>query len=85
MGINGIKIRDGHLYWTYTGEIFFCRIKIDEHGNVVGGTEILVLDCLGDDFVSDKKGGTWITHHGLNTMGVVKAGGGLVTVAGKMD
>jgi hypothetical protein len=85
MGINGIKIRDGYLYWTNTGEKFFCRIKIDEHGNAVGGTEILVLDCLGDDFVFDKKGDAWITHHGLNTVGAVKAGGGLVTVVWEMD
>ena len=83
--INGIKIRDRYLYWTNTGEKIFCRIKIGEHSNAVGGTEILVLDCLSDDFVFDKKGDAWITHHGLNTVGVVKAGRGLVTVAWEMD
>ena len=85
MGINGIKIRDGYLYWSNTGMKYFCRIKIDEDCKAIGTTEILAKECLIDDFIFDKKGNAWLAQNTLNTVGVVKVDGGVVTVAGHMD
>ncbi|KAN0098155.1 hypothetical protein V8E51_013818 [Hyaloscypha variabilis] len=85
MGINGIKIRDGYLYWSNTGKQLFCRIKTDDEGKTSGSVEVLERDIIIDDFIFDKKGNAWLTHHPVNTLGVLKAGGGVVTVVGKPD
>ncbi|KAE9373968.1 hypothetical protein N431DRAFT_233856 [Stipitochalara longipes BDJ] len=85
MGINGIKIRDGYLYWSNTGLQLFCRIKIDGEGKTSGPVEVLERDIIIDDFIFDKNGNAWVTNHPVNTLSVVKAGGGVVTAAGKPD
>jgi hypothetical protein len=85
LGINGIKIQDGHLYWTNTGKKLFCRIMIDHNGKAIGETEILAKDTLVDDFVFDKKGNAWLAQNVLNTVGVMKPDGVVVTAAGKTD
>lgn len=85
MGINGIKIRDGYLYWTNTGRRQFCRIKIDHTGKAMGEVEIVAEDCLGDDFVFDKEGNAWITQNPLNTVAVVRISGEVTLVAGKKE
>jgi hypothetical protein len=85
MGINGLKIRDGYLYWTNTGRRQFCRIKVDSDGKAVGGAEVVAEDCLGDDFVFDKEGNAWITQNILNTVVVVNVKGEMALVAGKKE
>lgn len=85
IAINGIKIRAGYLYWTNSSKALFCRIKINEDGTAAGDVEILEEGLVGDDFCFDQKGNAWLTQNPLNTVGVVKAQGGIVTVAGKLD
>jgi hypothetical protein len=85
MGINGLKVRDGYLYWSNTAKMLFCRIKIDGEGKATSAVEILETDTLIDDFCFDKHGNAWLTQHGLNVLGVVKASGGVVTAAGSID
>jgi hypothetical protein len=84
MGINGLKVLDGYLYWSNTGALTFCRIKIGEEGKATGPAEVLEQGILIDDFVFDKKSNAWLTTHGMNTLTVVKAGGGVVTAAGSI-
>jgi len=85
MGINGIKVHDGYLYWSNTGKMLFCRVKIDADGKAAGAPETLETETLVDDFVFDKKGNAWLAQHSVNVIGVVKVGGGVITVAGKPD
>lgn len=85
MGINGLKVRGGYLYWSNTGFKLFCRIKIDGEGKATGPVEVLERDIVIDDFVFDKKGNAWLTTHGMNTLAVVKPGGGVVTAAGNIE
>lgn len=85
IAVNGIKIRGGYLYWTATSKALFCRIKIDEDGTTSGDVEVLHQGLIGDDFCFDTKGNVWLTQNPLNTVGVVKAQGGIVTVAGRID
>ena len=85
LGINGLKVRDGYLYWTNTAKQLFCRVTIDEDGEAHGDPQILETDTLVDDFCFDKKGNAWLAQHGLNVIGVVKVGGGVITAAGKAD
>ncbi|KAH8801343.1 hypothetical protein F5884DRAFT_889234 [Xylogone sp. PMI_703] len=85
IAINGIKIRAGYLYWTCTSKALFCRIKIDEDGTVAGDVEILEQGLVGDDFCFDHAGNVWLTQNSLNTLTVINAQGGTVTVAGRLD
>jgi sugar lactone lactonase YvrE len=85
LGANGIKIRDGYLYWSNTGLQLFSRVKIDGEGKTTGPVETLQRDLVIDDFVFDKKGNAWLTTHGLNTLLVVTATGEVVTAAGSID
>ena len=85
MGINGVKVRDGYLYWSNTAKMLFCRIKIDGEGKEIGAVEVLETGILIDDFCFDKHGNAWLAQHGLNVLGVVKASGGVVTAAGSID
>ncbi|KAH6723665.1 hypothetical protein DL95DRAFT_447912 [Leptodontidium sp. 2 PMI_412] len=85
MGINGIKIRDGYLYWTNTGEKTFCRVRIDEYAKAVGDVEVLERDTLVDDFVFDDQGNAWLAQNVMNVIGVRKDTGGVVMVAGAAD
>ena len=86
MGINGIKIRDGCLYWTNTGRKQFCRMGIDSSGKATGKAEVLTEDIIGDDFIFDKEGNAWIATNVDNTIVVVRAAGGeKVLVAGKKE
>lgn len=82
IGINGVKIRDGYLYWTNTGKKIFCRGRIDENAKAVDDVEVLETETLVDDFVFDNEGNTWLAQNVMNVIGVRKAGGGIVVVAG---
>ncbi|PVH74617.1 hypothetical protein DL98DRAFT_467684 [Cadophora sp. DSE1049] len=85
IGINGIKIRDGYLYWTNTGKKIFCRVHIDENVKSVGDVEVLETDTLVDDFVFDVKGNAWLAQNVMNVVGVRKSGGRMVVAAGVVD
>jgi hypothetical protein len=84
IGINGIKIRDGYLYWSNSGLQLFCRIAIGEDG-AKGETEVVKKDVFTDDFVFDDKGNAWLAQNVFNTIGVLMMDGNVVTAAGKAD
>ncbi|KAI0392916.1 NHL repeat-containing protein [Xylariaceae sp. FL0594] len=79
IGINGLRIRDGHLYFTNSTRGSLARYPIDEHGNKVGEIEILVQRPPGstmfDDFAFDREGSAYIAAHPSSVIKVVKKGG----------
>lgn len=85
LGINGIKIRDGCLYWTNSGQQLFCRIAIGEAGKPEGETQIVKEGIFGDDFVFDGEGNAWVAQNVFNTVGVLIKDGSIVVAAGKPD
>lgn len=85
VGVNGIKIRDGYLYWTNSGQKLFCRIAIGDDGKPNGEAEIVKEDVFSDDFVFDDDGNAWLAQNVINMIGVLKKDGSVVTVAGKED
>jgi hypothetical protein len=85
VGINGIKIHEGYLYWTNSGLQFFCRIAIGEEGKVKGEAEIVKQELFSDDFVFDDRGNAWLAQNVFNTIGVLRTDGSVVTTAGKPD
>jgi sugar lactone lactonase YvrE len=85
MAINGLKVRDGYLYWSNTSAETFCRILISASGEAAGDVEVLARECLIDDFVFDGNGNAWLAQHGLNRASVLTKDGRLIVVAGKED
>jgi len=85
MGINGIKVREGYLYWTNTAKELVCRIKIDGEGKASGDVEAIASNCLVDDFTVDTKGQLWLAQNFWNTVAAIKLDGEVVGVAGHRD
>ncbi|KAI1169361.1 hypothetical protein F5B18DRAFT_595083 [Nemania serpens] len=70
-GVKGLKIRDGHLYFTNAAKATFGRFPIDANGTNTGDVEILAsLDHSAadggisyDDFGFDKGGNAFVAVH----------------------
>ncbi|TVY31377.1 hypothetical protein LOCC1_G008956, partial [Lachnellula occidentalis] len=94
LGANGLKIRDGYLYFTNSGQGFFGRVAIDGLGNKVGDIETLVqldgevgFSNAYDDFAFDGSGNAYVALHSYSVLRItpdgqqtVFAGGGNSTV-----
>jgi sugar lactone lactonase YvrE len=82
---NGVKLHEGHVYWSNTSKALFCRTKITESGEAAENVEVLEQNFICDDFCIDTRGDVWFTQNPLNTLGVRRSQGGIVTVAGSID
>ncbi|KAF8853416.1 hypothetical protein BDZ45DRAFT_79611 [Acephala macrosclerotiorum] len=74
LGINGIKIRDGYLYWTNTGSPNFSRIQINSLGEPIGNSTVVATVHNADDFVFAKDGIAWIAQNQIESLSVVENG-----------
>lgn len=96
-GVNGIKIRDGYLYWTNTATVSIYRITIDANGRAVPhalAETVAVVTAEAsflDDFTFDDAGDIWVSTNVNNTIlrvrpdgsaRIVVGGEGDLTVAG---
>ncbi|KAI2469547.1 hypothetical protein F4781DRAFT_431255 [Annulohypoxylon bovei var. microspora] len=70
LGANGLRIRDGYLYFTNSALGIFARVRLDYEGYPTGNVEkISQLDgpiTMGnayDDFTFDRKGNAYVTLH----------------------
>ncbi|RDW92409.1 calcium-dependent phosphotriesterase-2 [Coleophoma crateriformis] len=94
LGVNGIHLRDGYLYYTSMSQELFCRIPITATPSnatsgapfTIGSNEILATGIFGDDFIFDRQGNAWIVQDPLDMLTLVitdgKAKGEVFTVAG---
>lgn len=71
LAINGVKVHDGYLYWTNSGKMLVCRLKIDQDGKKAGEVEILAEGTFGDDIVVDERG-IWVAQGMLNTVALLR-------------
>lgn len=76
LGVNGIKIRDGFLYFTNTDVGTFSRVHIDTNGTAYGAVQTLATVPYADDFALDAQGNAWVAQGPLNTVAFVKYNGG---------
>ncbi|KAL6364759.1 hypothetical protein LRP88_00731 [Fusarium phalaenopsidis] len=65
LGVNGLKISRGYLYFTNTGRQLFGRFKIDKFGNKIGDVEVIWQAPAGtkiapDDFSLDQDGNAFV-------------------------
>lgn len=88
IGINGIKIRDGYLYFDNSYAATLYRVKIDEAGFVAADAVVETVAVISeesflDDFVFDSRGDVYIaSNHGSTVRKVDVTTGNSVVVAG---
>jgi len=66
LGINGIRIKGGYLYFTNSAQEIYGRVPIDNEGSKIGAVEVIANVPSGlvyDDFDIDDRGSTWIASH----------------------
>lgn len=57
LGINGLRVHDGHVYYVNTPERLFCRIPVNTTtGRATGPREIISQGALADDFAISRQG-----------------------------
>ncbi|KAH8647696.1 hypothetical protein BX600DRAFT_443049 [Xylariales sp. PMI_506] len=73
LGINGVKIRDGHLYWTNSLASTVYRLPLDHAGlisppDAQAETVLTVPGYIFDDFNFGADGTVWVATNANNTI-----------------
>ncbi|KAK8102697.1 hypothetical protein PG984_015843 [Apiospora sp. TS-2023a] len=78
IGINGLRVRGDHLYFTNSNQGTFVRVRIDEWGHCMGDPEILARSPdaahIYDDFAFDRAGNAYIATHSSSVFKVTPGG-----------
>lgn len=74
LGINGVKIRNGYLYFTNSMRETFYRVPVGEDFKATGAVEAVATGFPQDDFVFGADGTAYVATHGANTVVKVAAG-----------
>ncbi|KAI1311770.1 hypothetical protein F5Y03DRAFT_382034 [Xylaria venustula] len=86
LGVNGLKTRDGDLYFSNTNLASIFRLPLDERGVVpqdAQAVRVAKLDAtFMDDFLIDEEGKIWAATNQGNTVVVAEKDTGSVVVAG---
>jgi sugar lactone lactonase YvrE len=86
VGVNGIKVHDGYLYFTNSGKGTLGRVPISTvSGVVTGPAEVLVSGIQPDDFTIGRGGLAWIAQSAINTLSVLLKDGTVVDVLGSAN
>ncbi|KAJ4152148.1 hypothetical protein NW765_017657 [Fusarium oxysporum] len=88
LGINGVHIQNGFLYWTNTLLNTFFRVRITTNGTVAVGARVETVATPPsslDDFALDRKGTSWVTTNGNNSVLAISPNGKSVVVAGSIS
>lgn len=77
-GVNGLKIRDNHLYFTNTQQQTLVKVPVDSKGQAVGNYSVIsYLGVDPDDFAIGSRGDFYVTSITEGNSGIV-----VVPVAG---
>ncbi|KAK9366207.1 hypothetical protein V1509DRAFT_630478 [Lipomyces kononenkoae] len=82
LGINGIHILHGHVYYTNSALELFVRMPIKPNGTKAGDAEILATNHFGDDFTFDNEGNAYVTEDPGNALYKVTPEGSVLTILG---
>jgi hypothetical protein len=86
VGVNGIKVHDGYLYFTNSGKGTLGRVPVNTvSGAVTGPAELLTTGIQPDDFTVGKDGSAWIAQSAINTLSVLLKNGTVVDVLGSAN
>ncbi|KAF2183463.1 hypothetical protein K469DRAFT_582736 [Zopfia rhizophila CBS 207.26] len=87
IGINGLKIHDGYLYYTNSFQETLSRVKVDRKtGTAVGAFETVATNLpLADDFDVAKDGTAFVTQNYGNVVNRVGVDGKVEVIAGNLN
>lgn len=87
IGVNGLKIRHGHLYFTNTLQGTLSRIPINSWtGVATGPVNVITSSVFGaDDFTLDSSGTPYVAINLSNVLVVVRPNGDTVVIAGNLN
>ena len=85
LGINGIRIRDGYLYFTSSTQGLFVRIPIHADGSAAGAAEVVASPGSVDDFTFGRGGDAYIATNVGNTLLEVTPVGDATVLAGNIN
>ncbi|MCJ1419249.1 hypothetical protein MMC32_005602 [Xylographa parallela] len=76
LGVNGIKVFNGFLYFTNTQAGTFSRVPINANGIAIGAAEVVQTGLItADDFILDMAGDAYIAQDVANVLTKVTAKG----------
>ncbi|KAI0555993.1 hypothetical protein F4679DRAFT_13297 [Xylaria curta] len=87
LGVNGLKIRNGYMYFSNSNLASIYRLAIDKNGIAIKGAKAELVakydtDNI-DDFAIDEKGNFWATTNFNDTVAVAKPGSTGIVVVGE--
>ncbi|KAF2794541.1 hypothetical protein K505DRAFT_324682 [Melanomma pulvis-pyrius CBS 109.77] len=87
IGVNGLKVRDGYLYYTNTLHGTFSRVKVHPvTGKAVGPFTQIAAFAVPDDFAFARDGTAYVARPLANEVVAVKGSAGVVrTVVGNLN
>ncbi|KAF7978229.1 hypothetical protein HWV62_1232 [Athelia sp. TMB] len=86
LGINGIQIQNGFLYYTSSTQGLFARVAIHPNGTAAGPIEVVAsLGGFGDDFALDRASDAYIGTNPDDTLIKVTPAGKVTLVAGSIN
>jgi hypothetical protein len=86
LGINGIKVYDGYLYYTSEAQELYNRIPINTtSGIATGPAETIATNIFGDDFSLDQAGDAYIGENIRDVVVKITPGGNVSVVAGSLN
>lgn len=88
-GVNGLRVRDGYLYFTNTGQNIFAKIPINADGTPSGTASVIAHTPASTDyfdgFTFGAHGDVYLgTGSGNTVVRVPQSGGPVVRVAGQL-
>ncbi|KZP21489.1 hypothetical protein FIBSPDRAFT_1020155 [Athelia psychrophila] len=85
VGINGLHIRRGYLYYTSSTQGLFARVPIHADGTPAGAAEVIAHNGFDDDFVFDRAGNAYVATNADNTVQKITPAGNVTVVAGSVN
>jgi hypothetical protein len=83
LGINGLKVHGGHVYYVNTPNRIFCRMPVNATtGHALGPREIIARNVLADDFAISPEGVAYLAGLRDNIVTRVFVNGTREVVAG---
>ncbi|KAJ5112888.1 hypothetical protein N7456_001422 [Penicillium angulare] len=82
LGINGLKVVDGYVYYSSTTRMEFCRVKVDEEANAAGEYQVIASGFLPDGLDVALDGTAYIATDPQNSVVRVTPYGQISLVAG---
>ncbi|KAJ6014597.1 hypothetical protein N7540_009188 [Penicillium herquei] len=72
LGVNGIKLHDGHLYWSNTAVGTLNRVRISSNGTRIGKSEVVVSNVpKADDFIFKNDNVAFIAQNQMDELSVL--------------